>query len=71
MKKIPRYQTTPNQFLQQKLEEIRTTNPAKFKEIVDTECPHIWGLPSFNEDGRCIGEYKCPECWQEALKDET
>ena len=58
-------------FLRENLLKIRKNDPTKFKEIIDTECPHLWGLPSFNDDGRCTGEGKCPECWQEALKNET
>ena len=68
MKKILKYPKPPKQFLHQKLVEIQRTNPAKYKEIVDTECPEFYGLPSFHNNGKCTGEYKCRECWEEALK---
>lgn len=57
-------------FMRENLLKIRKNDPEKFKKIIDTECPHLWGLPSFNDDGRCTGESKCHECWQEALNNE-
>lgn len=56
-------------FLRENLLKIRKNDPTKFKEIIDTECPHLWGLPSYSDAGICAGEGKCQACWQEALND--
>ena len=50
------------------IHQIRTEEPERYKAILEEECPHHYGLPSFDKDGRCLGHNKCPECWQEALK---
>ena len=50
------------------IHRARMENPEKFREIVETECPEFYGLPSYHDNGKCIGENKCRECWQEALK---
>lgn len=59
---------TVNNLTRQLILEKKQTDPDKYREIVDTECPHHHGLPSFDKDGRCLGPNKCLECWQEALK---
>ncbi len=50
------------------IHHARKENPEKFREIVETECPEFYGLPSYHQTGKCVGENKCKECWQEALK---
>lgn len=53
-------------YFRSELLRIKKEDPARFQEIYDYECPHHYGLPSFNNDHICQ-QSTCERCWQEAL----
>lgn len=61
---------TVTNLMRQQLLEKQLTDPDKYMEIIGTECPHHYGLPSFDRDGRCPGG-DCGDCWREAMEFET
>ena len=46
--------------------ECEKKRPALFKNILATECPDGWGLPSYR-DTRSCPDHTCDQCWKEAL----
>lgn len=46
--------------------ECEKKRPALFKNILATECPDGWGLPSYR-DTRSCPDHTCEQCWKEAL----
>jgi hypothetical protein len=50
--------------------ECKEKRPALYENILRTECPDGWGLPSYR-DTRSCPDHSCEQCWKEALRDDN
>ena len=46
--------------------DLKVNDPDRYREILDYECPHDYGLPSYNNTDSCA-DHTCEDCWKEAL----
>ena len=49
--------------------ELKASDPARYREILDYECPESYGLPCYKFTNTCHLQ-TCEKCWKEALGDE-